>query len=143
MRNQSRGSSVYIRQVRPVIILTSAVNASLAHRLTAGPIAAVDKRLINRFTLNTGRTLPMVQPSDMLYLVFTSNSTGEPNGIVAPMQISQARSSTSEDALGSAAKHASSISHPIYSTSYGATCSRDLRLELTSVFRATTTDPVI
>ncbi|KAF2468357.1 acetyl-CoA synthetase-like protein [Lindgomyces ingoldianus] len=71
-----------MRQVSLVIILTSAANESLAHRLTAGPVAVVDERLTNRLTLNTGRTLPAVQPSDMLYLVFTSGSTGEPKGVV-------------------------------------------------------------
>ena len=71
-----------MQQVRLVIILTSAVNGSLAYRLTAGPMAAVDERLMDRSTLNAGRTPPMVQPSGLLYLVFTSGSTGEPNGVV-------------------------------------------------------------
>ena len=45
-------------------------------------MAAVDERLMDRLTLNADRTLPMVQPSAMLYLVSTSGSTGEPNGVV-------------------------------------------------------------
>ena len=71
-----------MRQISPVIVLTSAANESLAHRLTAGSVAVVDERLTDRFTLNAGRTTAMVQPFDMLYLVFTSGSTGEPKGVV-------------------------------------------------------------
>ena len=71
-----------MRQVSPVIILISAANEILVHRLTAGPVLVVDERLTDTLTLNTGRALPVVQPSDMLYLVFTSGSTGEPKGVV-------------------------------------------------------------
>ncbi|KAF2752950.1 acetyl-CoA synthetase-like protein [Pseudovirgaria hyperparasitica] len=71
-----------IRQISPVLILTSEANESLAHRLTTGRVAIMDEPLTDKSTLNTWRTLPQVLPSDMLNLVFTSGSTGEPKGVV-------------------------------------------------------------
>ncbi|KAI4273877.1 MAG: hypothetical protein LQ337_004328 [Flavoplaca oasis] len=49
-----------MRQISPVIILTSAATENLAHRLTTGPVAVVDERLTDRLTLNKGRILPVV-----------------------------------------------------------------------------------
>ena len=59
--------------------------------LTASLVAVVDKQRKDKMTLNAGRFLSITQPSDMIYLVIASGSTGEPKG---------------------AASHAPIISHP-------------------------------
>lgn len=78
-----------VQQVQPKVILSSAPNRVKASRVAGNniPLKVVDRSgILNRDFAQIASgpdykpTLPAVNPSDLLYLVFTSGSTGVPKG---------------------------------------------------------------
>ncbi|KAE8852341.1 hypothetical protein HRS9122_02628 [Pyrenophora teres f. teres] len=70
--------SFIIQQVEPRVVLSSANNEKLAHRLSQH-IRVVDERLKD-FESEPNIDLPSVSSSSNVYIVFTSGSTGTPKG---------------------------------------------------------------
>jgi len=73
------------RQVQPLVIVSSTVNEQLASRLADATVVTVDMDQLSQLT-DSGCALPVVQPSDLLYVVFTSGSTGLPKGALVTHQ---------------------------------------------------------
>ncbi|KAI1455492.1 nonribosomal peptide synthase [Annulohypoxylon moriforme] len=76
-----------IQQIQPPIILASTANATMVKGLIDGiPVLAVDKNSLEQLpsTPSNTRSMPSthVKPSNTLYLVFTSGSSGTPKGVV-------------------------------------------------------------
>ena len=77
-----------VKQVTPTVMVSSAANEELVGRLVDCPLIIVDsgqlthlQQLEASYTSETNG-LPKVRPTDMLYVVFTSGSTGQPKGAV-------------------------------------------------------------
>ncbi|PTB66087.1 acetyl-CoA synthetase-like protein [Trichoderma citrinoviride] len=93
---ESRLRSI-VQQVSPALILCSMSNEALASRLSDAAVVAVDG---SRIPADASYMLPKVHPSDILYVVFTSGSTGVPKGIL-----------TTHENFASAAIHQRDILH--------------------------------
>ena len=70
-----------IQQVKSILILSSTANEQLAGRL-GNRVIVVDMIRVARPWSLANQQLPVVSPSDRLYVVFTSGSTGTPKGAV-------------------------------------------------------------
>lgn len=88
-----------VQQVSAKIILSSASNESLASHLSDSQVVIVDKDNIPEHDM-PDTNIPKVRPTDTLYIVFTSGSTGVPKGIV-----------TTHQNFASAATHQAEILH--------------------------------
>jgi non-ribosomal peptide synthetase component F len=73
------------RQVQPLVIVSSTVNEQLASRLADATVVTVDMDQLSQLP-DSGYALPVVQPSDLLYVVFISGSTGLPKGALVTHQ---------------------------------------------------------
>ena len=72
-----------VQQVEPRLILSSMEKQDLAHRLADySTVVAVEKYLEASAYSHDRITLPRVDPSCPLYVVFTSGSTGTPKGVI-------------------------------------------------------------
>jgi amino acid adenylation domain-containing protein len=74
-----------IEQINPILILSSFKNQELAGRLTQRPIVIADNANFNtpsKVEIRVQPQLPVVQPWNKLYVVFTSGSTGTPKGVI-------------------------------------------------------------
>lgn len=69
-----------LQQIKPRVMVSSSNGQMLACRLMDCMVIALDHTLFTDSLLHNTRHLPAVEPSDMLYLVFTSGSTGIPKG---------------------------------------------------------------
>jgi amino acid adenylation domain-containing protein/non-ribosomal peptide synthase protein (TIGR01720 family) len=70
-----------VKQIEPVLILSSAGNETLAGRLVRDKPVVVTNRA-HLMAVPTDILMPAVSPADNLYLVFTSGSTGVPKGVM-------------------------------------------------------------
>ncbi|KAJ5728907.1 acetyl-CoA synthetase-like protein [Penicillium malachiteum] len=73
--------STIARQVKPLLILTSYESASLAANLLEQPPLIISENIMSRDWPDEVY-LPVVQPSNKLFIVFTSGTTGIPKGVV-------------------------------------------------------------
>ncbi|KID95513.1 Amino acid adenylation, partial [Metarhizium majus ARSEF 297] len=72
-----------VQQTQPVLMLSSSANRELASRVTRQHVVVVDDSLLARLKSVSGTCqLPVVTPSNKLYVAFTSGSTGVPKGAV-------------------------------------------------------------
>ncbi|TLD11150.1 hypothetical protein PgNI_05487 [Pyricularia grisea] len=92
-----------VQQVNPTLILSSTSTEELASRLSSARVLSVDENTMQQFhfsNLDRNLSLPKTSPTDVLYIVFTSGSTGVPKGIV-----------TTHQNFASAATHQAEILH--------------------------------
>lgn len=73
-----------VKEVRPIIMISSAGNEMLAHGLASDVtiVVASEEHLSRQPPMFSDLKLPIVDPSDALYMVFTSGSTGIPKGVM-------------------------------------------------------------
>ncbi|KAG5930353.1 NRPS protein, partial [Claviceps africana] len=71
-----------LRQVDPSLVLSSSSSRSLAESLSDQPILILSDKDQEAFADEDPQILPTVSPSNKLYLVFTSGSTGIPKGAI-------------------------------------------------------------
>ncbi|KAG5996166.1 NRPS protein [Claviceps spartinae] len=71
-----------LQHFEPSLVLSSSLSRSIAEGLTDRPIMVVGDENRELFADEAPQTLPVVLPSDKLYLVFTSGSTGVPKGAI-------------------------------------------------------------
>ena len=74
------------KQVGPKLVLTSASNVGLAGRISSGEVIVVDNTSLSEIHTivfpDDHVSQRKIYPSDILYILFTSGSTGVPKGIV-------------------------------------------------------------
>lgn len=71
-----------LSQVKPEFILCSSVNEDLARQLGKALVSVVSRHRLSRIHNLEAIDLPKVSPDDLLYVVFTSGSTGMPKGVM-------------------------------------------------------------
>ncbi|KAJ5289222.1 nonribosomal peptide synthase [Penicillium angulare] len=74
------------QQVQPLVIVSSTGNKELASRIAETKVLVVDADQLSQLPNLPSTLLPIVQPSDLLYVVFTSGSTGLPKGALITHQ---------------------------------------------------------
>ncbi|KAL6790347.1 hypothetical protein GGI42DRAFT_365191 [Trichoderma sp. SZMC 28013] len=94
---ESRLRSI-VQQVNPKLVLSSVKNEALASRLSETAVVSIDRSRIPEAPADF--MLPNISPSNLLYVVFTSGSTGVPKGIL-----------TTHENFASAATHQKDILH--------------------------------
>ena len=75
---EERQASI-IRTVTPTVVLASASTKALAARICSCRIVVAEGDLDDT---NTSVVLPEIEPSNVLYLIFTSGTTGNPKGVM-------------------------------------------------------------
>lgn len=68
------------------LILSSVEHETVCQGFGGNVVFAVDQDLFNQSTLVTKPELPSIHPSDVLYIVFTSGTTGNPKGVIISHQ---------------------------------------------------------
>lgn len=71
-----------VSQFSSSVMLCSPDNIELAGRLSTGPVVVVDESRLSLSDATLPTVLPTVSPSDPLYLIFTSGTTGKPKGLL-------------------------------------------------------------
>ncbi|KAF5003803.1 hypothetical protein F66182_16098, partial [Fusarium sp. NRRL 66182] len=72
-----------IDQANPIVAISSSNKRSLIQNLTQAQTVVVDDHSLRTLSRpSADATLPIVDPSSRLYLVFTSGSTGVPKGVI-------------------------------------------------------------
>ncbi|KAG8408241.1 Nonribosomal peptide synthetase [Metarhizium acridum] len=72
-----------IRQIKPLLTISSPANRKLAEQLAPDQsIVILDDKQLAQLPQPVQGILPVVQPWDTLYVVFTSGTTGTPKGVV-------------------------------------------------------------
>ncbi|KAF7185257.1 Nonribosomal peptide synthetase imqB [Pseudocercospora fuligena] len=74
-----------LSKIQPRYILASSANKEMAKRLYDAKVVLVNREHIVDQQINTV-DLPTIVPEDLLYVVFTSGSTGEPKGVTTTHQ---------------------------------------------------------
>ncbi|PVH96199.1 acetyl-CoA synthetase-like protein [Periconia macrospinosa] len=88
------------KQAHSTIILTSTASQELAARLGIQTQVTVDRLSLQKLDTVPHRSLPSVEPTSRLYVVFTSGSTGKPKGAVITHSNFSSAIRHQQDALG-------------------------------------------
>jgi amino acid adenylation domain-containing protein/non-ribosomal peptide synthase protein (TIGR01720 family) len=71
-----------INAVAPTVTLCSSKHSRLARRLSHGTVLTIDEFTISKLTAPpTNYQMPTVDPSELLYVIFTSGTSGTPKGV--------------------------------------------------------------
>ena len=75
-----------VQQVSPKVILTSALKTAMAKNIAESKTAVetIASATVDQWRVPPGARLAASKPSDLLYMVFTSGSTGVPKGVQIP-----------------------------------------------------------